>query len=207
MISSLLLAVAIAQSPESTAAVPSLVISCKLPNVVRPESRSLEQVIEPHVTYAIQDSGPVRVVSDLSHHFNRAFKGARKDSFQTGFIAAELFAAGKASAAPKAEIPWHKTPPELLANLNHFFFDRNSQRRRTLPDDAKVSAELLARLTITAKDGRTLMIELAPNSAVPFEPKPFRATPPASPLPEAIATPCAPSRADFGLQAPPSGSS
>lgn len=193
MISSLLLAVALAQSPESTAAVPSLVISCKLPNVVRPESRSLEQVIEPHVTYAIQDSGSVRVVSDLTHHFNRTFKGTRNDSFQTGFIAAELFAAVQAPTAPKAEIPWHKTPPDLLANLNHFFFDRNSQRRRTLPDDAKVSTELLARITITAKDGRTLMIELAPNSALPFEPKPFRtAAPPASPLPEAIAAPLRP---------------
>ncbi len=100
MISSLLLAVALAQSPEPIAAVPPLVISCKLPNMVRPETRSLEQEIEPHVTFAIQDSGSVRVVSDLSHHFSRAFKRAGVDTFQTGFIAAELFAAGQAPTAP-----------------------------------------------------------------------------------------------------------
>lgn len=192
MISSLLLAVALTQSNKPTA-VPPLVISCSLPNMVRPETRSLDQEIEPHVTFAIQDSRCVRVVSDLSHHFNQAFKGARKGSFQTGFVAAELFAAAKAPAAPKAEIPWHETPSDLLETLNVVFFEQNGHQRMSLPDDAKVSAELDPRLTVTAKDGRSLTINLTANSATPFEPKPFRtAAAPASPLPEAIAAPLRP---------------
>jgi hypothetical protein len=192
MISSLLLAVALAQSHEPSE-VPLLVISCKLPNMVRPEIRSLEQEIEPHITFGIQDSGSVRVVSDLSHHFNQVFKSARKGSFQTGFVAAEIFAAAKAPAAPKAEIPWHKTPSDLLETLNVVFFDQNGHQRMSLPDDANVSAELDPRLTVTAKDGRYLTINLTANSTTPFQPKPFRtAAPPASPLPEAIAAPLRP---------------
>ena len=194
MISSLLLAVALAQSPESPAAVPSLVISCKLPNGIQPESKTLPRDLARHLPYAIHDSENLRVVSDLIYQYDRAFASSKQDAFLISFVIAELMGESSSSKAEKsqyrAELALDQAPRRLVDHVNHLLFDRYPRPRTKFPEGATFAADLEPRLSISAKDGRLLYVTLAANAAASFEPKPFQMPSPSdNSIPEAIWAP------------------
>lgn len=193
MISSLLLAVAFAQSYEPTA-VPPLVISCKLPHGIQPESKTLPLDLARHLPFAIHDSEKLRVVSDLSYQYDRAFASSKQDAFLISFVIAELMAESSSSKAEKskyrAELALEQAPRRLVDHVNHLLFDRYPHPRTKFPDGATFAADLEPRLSISAKDGRLLYVTLAANAATSFEPKPFQMPSPSdNSIPEAIRAP------------------
>ncbi len=193
MISSLLLTIALAQSHELSA-VPPLVISCKLPSQIQPDSKTLSRDLAPHLLYAVHDSENLRVVSDLSYQYERAFATSKQDSFLISFVISELMGKSSSSRAEKSqfrtELALAQAPRRLVDHVNHLLFDRYPRPRTKFPEGATFAADLEPRLSISAKDGRLLYVTLAANTNASFEPKPFQMpSPNENSIPEAIWAP------------------